>query len=653
MSNHYSGGDKYGESDLAIRFTDYKKDQEQKALAKAQVMISNQGKVASVLSLRSIETYAVPSSPYPAWSGSSSIGYGLNHLGDLGNPYSVMALKGYTIHEIAHILFTARAGSVFRQWIIQNNLDTAFQVAEDSRIEYLMIGRFGTSVATWLNASVIRHLLHPDTQLEVQYPLYAGRTYVPLSVREALRSAFINQTAVADIQRLVLEYREIVFDNQSAVDRAKGILLELDKLLKQSGIANLADPFGHSQRPNDELETSGSRPIPYDQQRKAQKQSQKRNEPLDTGKAPTGNDQTAHQPPQNTPPGCFPQPTTQPGQPGEQGQPGQQGEQGQPGQPGQQGEQGQPGQDKQPGNDQTNGNSAGLGKAGQTEAIRQLFQAELDKQYELVKSEVRKEIRTLNRSTIELDSNGSVKSPKPSHFVMKSVEPDVFASAKKFGQELVKIRTENEPGYEKLTDSGKLNAGRYLRECELDVAFDRFTNGQQEATDIEAVVLLDNSGSMSGSPAQQAYRAMFAIKKGLQAINAQCSVITYNSFASTLYSADEKVSNQIKDAGASGGTNPDPAVEYAYGVFAKSTKAVKLLITITDGEWGNTPEVDEQVAELRESGVLTALAFISNGDRLSSDHNFEIVSEIKHTSHLLSLAKTIVKLAIGRKLTNA
>jgi Mg-chelatase subunit ChlD len=565
-----------------------------------------------------------------------------------------MALKGYTIHEIAHILFTARAGSVFRQWIIQNNLNTAFQVAEDSRIEYLMIGRFGTSVATWLNASVIRHLLNPDTQLEVQYPLYAGRTYVPLSIREALRSAFVDQTAVADIQRLVLEYREIVFDNQTAVDRAKGILLELDKLLKQSGIANLPDPFGHSQRPNDELETSGSRPIPYDQQERAKKQSQKRNEPLDTGKAPIGNDQTAYQPPQDTPQGCFPQPITQPGQPGQQGQPGQPGQQGQPGY--EQGyEPGQPGfEPGQPGDQVEQGWQAGKGKQReQNEAIRELFQAELDKQYEMVKSEVRKEIRTLNRSTIELDTNGSVKPPRQARFSMKSVEQDVFASAKKFGQELIKIRTENEPGYEKLTDNGKLNAGRYLRECELDVAFDRFTNGQQEATDIEAVVLLDNSGSMSGNPANQAYRAMFAIKKGLQAINAQCSVITYNSYAETLYSADEKVSNQIKDAGASGGTNPETAVEFAYAVLANSNRAVKLLITITDGEWGTTPEVDEQIAELRESGVLTALAFISNGDKLRNDHNFEIVSEIKHTSHLLSLAKTIVKLAIGRKLTHA
>lgn len=634
MSGNYDGG--LGvESNLDLQFHDYKKDQEQKRIAKAQIVISNQAKVASVLALRPIETYSVPSSPYPAWSGSQSIGYGLNHLGNLDNPYSVMALKGYTLHEIAHILFTARSGSVFRQWIIQNNLNTAFQVAEDSRIEYLMIGRFGNSVATWLNASVIRHLLNPDTQLESQYPLYAGRTYVPLNIREALRSAFTDQTAVADIQRLVLEYRELVFDDQTAVDRAKDILLELDLLLRQAGIDDLPDPFGHDQRPKDELETSGSRPIPYDQQRKANDRGKKRNDPLDNGTAQVGNDQEKHRTPPPQPPqpsGCFPQPS----QPGNQRGKGQQGS--------------QPDKNGKP---SKQGNEAGNGDPERNEAIRQLSQAELDKQYDQVRSEVRKEIRTLNRATTDLNSNGSPKEPKKAYYKMKSVEPEVFASAKKFGQELIKIRTENEPGYEKLTDNGKLNAGRYLRDCELDVAFDRFTNGQQEATDIEAVVLLDNSGSMSGNPANQAYRAMFAIKKGLQAINANCSVITYNSYAETLYSADEKVSNQIKDAGASGGTSPDTAVNYAYEVFARSNRAVKLLITITDGEWGNTDEVDEQIAELRESGVLTALAFISNGDTLRNTHNFEIISNISHTSHLLGLAKTIVKLAIGRKLALA
>jgi Mg-chelatase subunit ChlD len=639
-----------GGSPLELRFTEWQKEKQEREKERAARLIASQEKVASVLCLRPISTYSVPSSPYPAWSGSSSIGYALNHLGDLHNAYSVMAAKGYTIHEIAHILFTPRAASPFRQWVIQNGLNTAFQVAEDSRIEFLLIGRFGSSISAWLNAAVIRHLLKPETEIGVQYPLYVGRTYVPLNIREVLRSAYFDQASVADIQRLVLEYREIVFDSQERVVRAKEIIVELAKLLSAVGLDNLDDPFGHSTRPANEGETSDSRPLPYEQQKRANNAGKRRNEPIDSGTTQVGNDQTPYEP---QPDGCFPQPTNS-GDYGDLGNPlpsGNGGGYGDGGNDDGKGGDGKGGESNDPSNSPTNSNGAGKGGNALPDAIRGMFSQELDKQLDRVRNDLRKEMRLLN-GAMELDGSGNVKEPRKARHNLKTLEPEVFASAKKFGLELSKIRTENEPAWEKQTDNGRLNASRYLRNCELDVAFDRFTNGRQDATEIECVILLDNSGSMSGYPAEQAYRAMYAIKKGLQEINARCSVITYNSSAETLYSADEKVSNQVKDAGAGGGTEPQAAIEFAYATFANSNKAVKLLITITDGEWGNTPEVDELVAEMRSSGVLTAFALIANHE-LRETHNFEITTRITNTARLLDLAKAVVRIAIGRKLSVA
>lgn len=620
----------------------YLEQQHDKDKERANKLVAIQGKVASVLCLRPIETSLVEQAPYPVWSGSASIGYSMNGLGDLTDPYAVMSAKGATIHEIGHILFTPRAGSSFRSWVIEQGFHKAFIYLEDCRTEYLMIGRYGSNVAGWLNASVIRHLVQPTTDLSTQYPLFAGRTYVSVAIREALRTAFVRPDLAGQIQALVLEYRQLVFDRNEATDTAKAIITEFHQLLLDCGRSTIADPFGHYCRPTDELETSNSRPLPHKDQHRAKASADKRNEPLDTGEQSVEflNPYAELRPP-----------TTPTGSGCELGQGQSQGKgQGQGREPGDEQGQGK-GQGNDPGNEQGQGVSR-KGNAEWKKALNGLLRAELRNQYDLVKSEVRKDIRTMNGyNDLVAGKTPTLKSPR--RVERTKLEPEVFANAKKFGQELVKIRTENEPGWLKRTENGKLHAGRYLTGCDLDTAFDQYTPGQQEATDLEVVVLLDNSGSMGGSNAEHAYRAMFAIKKGLEAINANCSVIIYNSYAEQLYTADEKVGNVVKDAGAYGGTNPEPAVDYAHAVFANSTRSVKVLITITDGEWGNTPETDDLVAELRQAGVLTSFAFIGAGKPSDLDdfHNFELITAIQTSNGLLTLAKDLVKLAINRKLT--
>jgi hypothetical protein len=79
-----------------------------------------------------------------------------------------------------------------------------------------------------------------------------------------------------------------------------------------------------------------------------------------------------------------------------------------------------------------------------------------------------------------------------------------------------------------------------MRGDDLDTIFDQWSEGQDDATEIECVILLDNSGSMSGSKETSAYRAMYAIKRALDRINANTTVITFNTATNVLYRADEK-----------------------------------------------------------------------------------------------------------------
>jgi hypothetical protein len=92
-------------------------------------------------------------------------------------------------------------------------------------------------------------------------------------------------------------------------------------------------------------------------------------------------------------------------------------------------------------------------------------------------------------------------------------------------------------------------------------------------------------------------------------------------------------------------------------VLANSERAIKLLISITDGEWGTTPEIDSTVMRLRNAGVLTSLAFISDPKYLKdgatisiNNHGHEVAVNITDARDLFSLARRLVKLGSARNL---
>jgi Mg-chelatase subunit ChlD len=191
---------------------------------------------------------------------------------------------------------------------------------------------------------------------------------------------------------------------------------------------------------------------------------------------------------------------------------------------------------------------------------------------------------------------------------------------------------------------------------EPDEAFDLWDEGREDAVDIEAVILLDNSGSMHWAM-ESASNSMWAIKRSLDKVNASTTVVTFADDARLLYSASEKAKVTKKYSGTDGGTNVNQAIAYAKYVFANSTRAIKLLIVITDGEWYDSGFGDKTIAQLNKAGVITALGYIDNNIKYGMEptakitgHNAQIVVPLSDASGLLGLAKALVKLGIKRNL---
>ena len=105
-----------------------------------------------------------------------------------------------------------------------------------------------------------------------------------------------------------------------------------------------------------------------------------------------------------------------------------------------------------------------------------------------------------------------------------------------------------------------------------------------------------------------------------------------------------------------GGTDPLDALQYANHVLATSDRKVKVLFVITDGEWSNSDRADRIIKNLRDGGVLTALAFIggyaSNIEDIKS-HECEAVAHVANASDLLHVGRSVVNLAIQRNLVSA
>jgi uncharacterized protein YegL len=256
-----------------------------------------------------------------------------------------------------------------------------------------------------------------------------------------------------------------------------------------------------------------------------------------------------------------------------------------------------------------------------------------------------------------LATNNS-KEPELDQFRVLQPDANTFQASLSFGRELERLKASFDPAWDKYESQGRLSAHRYLRGDDLDSVFDQWNEGREDATEIECVILLDNSGSMSGHKASSAYKAMYAIKKALDRVNANTTVITFNDHANTLYRATDRANNTIRDAGCGGGTDATEAITYATKLLAETEKPVRIFFAITDGDWSGDQNANhDTIKRMARAGVLTAFAYIPESDQqveLTTEkaHYCEIASVVRNPFDLVYMAKSIVKYAISRRLVN-
>ena len=551
--------------------------------------------------------------PAPAWSDGASITINLDEITSM-DLESLTQVNGLNYHELAHHLYSPRRGTTLVQWVLEQGYMQSFNILEDQRIETLITARY-PSIAPYLVATVARWL-GTEESADGVYMAIRGRRYLPLEIRQSFRKEFRFPDLIPSIINIVDQYRLLSFPKD--YDTAKDLIKRFqDEVLTPAGIT---DQF--SGGPN----CCGSRG-PVSKGRPEPGKSQSRDAARGGGMGTPEDDST------QTP--DAPTPTAEEAL--------------------QKREQSQRNAEQQGG-----GRQYGEGHVDSVGGLPQNIHDLLNNAVEdvLSRKDVQMDIKAKQRVIVGGDGKYD-DTLKAGRYDSTSIPQDAVLNYRKFARELQRLRDDSEPTWERETPSGKLNIQRVIKGCEISNAFDRWDEGN-DGCDVEAVILVDRSGSMSSQQNDlKASIACWTIKRSLEQINAPVTVYAFDDKSEVAYRRDEHVSkSEFKFIYGSGGTNPYNTLISAEQLLMSSRKKNKMLFVITDGVFNNDKN-DDVIERIAKRGVLTVMTLImSDSDeefyrtRYSDNdltHKAEIFGRIQSAADLVPFAKKVVTASIKKR----
>jgi len=564
------------------------------------------------------------------WSDGKTVVFNLDVVKALSET-DLTALNGLNYHELCHLIYTPRAGSELIQWAVKNKVQRAMNYLEDMRIETLFTARY-PSTRLFLESNFIYYVANHDViNNDTLFLLTRGRRYIPLAIRQRIADCFIEAHGLKvaqEVADVVDQYRTLVFPRD--FELAKPLIMRYSKIV------------GSGNNPQGENNEGG-------EQGQGGEQGEGQGDELNL-QCPNGCDNR---------------------KPMKNGRPLSQKEQNSDAYKAQEADQ----RDKA---EQLNNKSddimnGGDGQGGSTHEYNDNLDSEqleqdtrktdqdiadmLEQRAKEIREneQVRREVRNFKEA---VDNNNEYNGVlKQARYREESVtlNSDIDLTAEKFGRELERLQIEAEPTWLRELPSGRLNVERTMNSDinSIDRMFDRWQDADY-STEIEAVILLDNSGSM-GYRITDACRSVWAIKRGLERIQANTTVYAFNSGSRLLYSANENADpKNVRVLHTGGTTNPLMALKEAENIFNMSSRTTKLLFIVTDGGFDYSEPCDDYIKAFNDMGVVTSTVFIGY---LSRDVDSEQIEYYRHyakyfnvinqPSDLVRIATDIVQGEIG------
>jgi hypothetical protein len=560
------------------------------------------------------------------WSDGKTVMFNLDVVRALSET-DLTALNGLNYHELCHLIYTPRAGSELIQWAVKNKVQRAMNYLEDMRIETLFTARF-PSTRLFLESNFISYVANHDVNNnDTLFLLTRGRRYIPLAIRQRIADCFIEAHGIKvaqEVADVVDQYRTLVFPRD--FELAKPLIMRYSKIVGSGNNPqgdNGEGNEGEGNQQGDELNLDCPNGCADRKPMKNGRPLSQKEQNADSAKAQEADKQDKAEQLNNK----SDDETIN----GGDGQ----------------------GDSTHEYNDNVDSEQLEQDTRKTDQDIADMLEQRAKEIRE--NEQVRREVRNF-KEAVDTNSeyNGALKQARyrDEHVSLNS---DIDLSAEKFGRELERLEVEAEPTWLRELSSGRLNVERTMNSDinSIDRMFDRWQDADY-STEIEAVILLDNSGSM-GYRITEACRSVWAIKRGLERINANTTVYAFNSGSRLLYSATENADpKNVRVLHTGGTTNPLMALKEAEQIFNMSSRTTKLLFIVTDGGFDHSEPCDDYIKAFNDSGVITSTVFIGYMHRdVDVDyiehyrHYAKYFNVISQPSDLVRIATDIVQGEIG------
>ena len=269
-------------------------------------------------------------------------------------------------------------------------------------------------------------------------------------------------------------------------------------------------------------------------------------------------------------------------------------------------------------------------------------------------SQIQNEIRERRRAVTNPSGKQLLNFADRAQTTEEKVTPEMTLLSKRVSSEFSKLTEDADPGFVRHQSSGRLNVQRAMTgDVELDQLFDRWDEGQMDATEVESVYLIDVSGSMN-QHLNKVTRALWILKRGIEASsnNSGVTVLAYDTQFEIMSGSDEKEKlNVYRNLSTGGGTNPYNALQAAQSVLSTSRRSNKLMTILTDGQWQDAVGAHRIIDEMNASGVHTGLMFYSDrsygfgggGSTGIDSHHCQVSDRVNSLSDVLAFTRNMIR----------